>query len=561
MPWWVIASGASLVIAVLSLPQMLRLGPSGADGYPWYVTGDGDVLGGLILDQTQYLRLTDGFAGRNWAGTVVAPFSDRALAPWAAAQTGLDPLLALTLVNVVCLTAGTFALAAMASSFVRRTSAVMLTVAVWAVSFPVLWYTGKALVDAAAVGLMTVVLWAASTRRRLIGVLVLVAAIWAKETALVVLLPVLAMELTRRDVPRWRRGLDGAVWIGGTVVALASVGLLANGADVQFAPWFPASVATAQQFLAFNFGRLGGFLQYLFATAPAVVALVLWVPRWRHLERDVRDEVMPLLLGVVAGMALGAWSMVSALFDGRTAWTSLPFAALLIGRWAAGTTWEDASVHLRRLAVRCVLPAVAVVAAWILVGAAAISAWGDRSEVVADIEPELAVLGDVEDRVGWQRRSGSGSGELRAPEGARGPWLVDVRADQPVQVEIDGELMPTTPTRSGTVLVEDPEAAAQVRTDGAWTAELLDVDAAMPWEVLSPLRGNGPTVLVLTGGLNRMRTVEADFEDPDGRLRLLGRCVTEPCSDVASPGELPAGTEVVVVDADGAWQLTPFWES
>ena len=78
-PWWIWAALGSLVIVVLSVPQLLRTGAQTWEHYRvrYWTVGD-QLNSGMILDQTQYLRITEAASGTAWEGAVVAPFSRRA---------------------------------------------------------------------------------------------------------------------------------------------------------------------------------------------------------------------------------------------------------------------------------------------------------------------------------------------------------------------------------------------------------------------------------------------------------------------------------------------------
>ncbi len=103
------------------------------------------------------------------------------------------------------------------------------------------------------------------------------------------------------------------------------------------------------------------------------------------------------------------------------------------------------------------------------------------------------------------------------------------------------------------------DEAASIATSGDWTVDLAPVDAAMPWEMLSALRGSGPTVLLIPGGLTRPVRVDASFAHDDDQLLVAGSCTLGECPSVDGSGIIPPGTEAIVVDAVGEWQLVPVW--
>ncbi len=356
LPWWGSAVVGSVLILVIALPQFLRPAGPPPTNYAWHVAPDGEVTGGLIIDQVQFLQLTDAFSGDGPTELVVSPFSSRALGPWLAAALPVDAGTGLLIVNLASLVLGTFALAALAHDLTRRRDAVMWSVAVWSLAFPAFWYTGKPLIDAAVVGLVPLVLLASHRRRVVLGAVALAVAIWTKEAAVVLVLPLVASELMDRSLGR-RRLWRSAAWIVVAVAAFATTGFLAGASNVTFAPWIPPSFDTVRQTMVNNLsGR--GIVQYVLTAAPAVLALLWWLPRSRRDEHpDLEDPVVPYLIGIVVVLLLGAWSLWSALLDGRSVWMSLPFAAVLIGLWVAVTPLGQRAAEFRRTLRRLALPA------------------------------------------------------------------------------------------------------------------------------------------------------------------------------------------------------------
>ncbi len=430
-----------------------------------------------------------------------------------------------------------------------------------AVSFPVFWYTGKGFVDAAAVGLVPLVLLAAQHRRRVLGALILGVAVATKETALVALIPLVVGEAIDRSRSRPARAAAAAPWLAGAAIGFVLPRMVVDGAAVTFAPWLPPALETYQQMLVMNFAGPMRLLQVLLTTGPGVLALALWLPGWSRRPRAERDAVLPLLLGVLAALALGAWSIVSALFDGRTAWMSLPFAALLLGRWVATDCPDGHLTRLRALARRGALTGVAVIVLWVLVGGVVAALWGDRASRSETVTGGFAAVPTDESVAPplWGPHSGSGRSILAPEESQDQPWLLDVEGSRPLQLRIGDDLVPPTPTRSATFLVEATDDGVTIETDGDWEADVVSVDAAMPWEFLSPLSGEGPTVLLSPGGLRRPVQVRTDFENPGGVLELLGDCGEAPCAHAGPDGVVPAGTEAIVVSTGGPWELIPVW--
>jgi hypothetical protein len=556
--WALTASIGSVLVVVISLLRLPVLGSGGAANYGWYTTASGERLRGLILDQVQYLQLADHFSGRAPAPTV-APFTSRSLGPWLAGQLGGDAHTALWAVNAVGLVLGTFALARLALLLTRSERWTVVAVLLWAVSWPVFWYTSKALVDPLAVGLMVCALLALYLRRLLPGLALLALAVWAKETALVLVPVAVTRELLHPAGPvvrGTRRQLRAASWVAAGAVAYLTAGLLGPQPELTFASWIPSSVSNSLRLAAMNFSA-SGFVQVSLTILPALLGSALW---WRERRRGRRflddHDAVPLLVGTATAAALSAWSFFTALWDGRTPWTTLPFGALLLAAWCAQRPLPSPRRAVRLVLGAGVLHVLAVVAWAVLGGLFAGVVNGGAAAPLHDVRPRFAAADLVVEPTGqleWE-----GQGDATVVVDTRGPALLRVHSDEALAVEMDGTAAVRSRAGSATILVD---SAAPVElalsTDAGWTASLLRLDRALFWEGLSPIAGSGPSVVLFPGGLVR----SIDMSSTGAELTAVGQCRAAECPElpVSSEGRVtvPAGSEALVIDAATSWELVP----
>ncbi|MCB9386540.1 MAG: hypothetical protein H6517_01775 [Microthrixaceae bacterium] len=555
--WWLTATVGSIGVVILSLPQFLATGTQGPVNYPWYVTADGDVLRGLIIDQTQYLRLVEHFTNEA-PDLVVRPFSQRALAPWVAGWVPADAAVSLFVVNVLALVGATFLLASLVRYLTHNRTSVVAAVAVWVISFPVFWYTGKALVDAAAVGMSVGVLWSLYRSQRLLGAVALLAAVWTKEATVLLVVPAVVFELLAGERHSRARLVRSGVWVAVAVCAYLSRGLLVDGLDVTFATWIPPSVESARGFLLNNLGGFGGLGQFVLTVVPVVVALGLWVPQLRREGfGSANADAWSLVFGMLSAVALGLWSLWSALFDGRTAWLAVPQAALLIALAVDRQEHPFRALRRRFTIPRVVAGGAMCLLAWVLalvlVSAGGVFAPGSDPGPAGFAHPP-----DTTSDHSWEVVEGVGDTVLPTPEAT--PFLVRYRSEEPARIEGPGELLPRAATTQGLVLADTggESGGLEIVTPGSWVVDIVQLDGAMPWEGLSPVAGNGPTVLLMPGGLRRPVRVAGSFDDESARVVPVGNCEPVSCEGIGADSfVMEVGTEALVVDAEGPWELSP----
>ncbi|MCB0952316.1 MAG: hypothetical protein KDB13_06255, partial [Microthrixaceae bacterium] len=140
------------------------------------------------------------------------------------------------------------------------------------------------------------------------------------------------------------------------------------------------------------------------------------------------------------------------------------------------------------------------------------------------------------------------------------PFLVRYRSEEPARIEGPGELLPRAATTQGLVLADTggESGGLEIVTPGSWVVDIVQLDGAMPWEGLSPVAGNGPTVLLMPGGLRRPVRVAGSFDDESARVVPVGNCEPVSCEGIGADSfVMEVGTEALVVDAEGPWELSP----
>ncbi len=561
IPWWGSALLGAAVVVVLAAPVASRFGQGGGRYFGWYTTAEDHLYTGLILDQIQYLRLVDATAG-NAPSSEVAPFTARALAPWLAGHLPLDAYLALTLVNISCLVLGTFALARLVMDLTRRRDAVALAVAVWAVSFPVFKYTGNGFVDPAAIGLIPVVLlfiW----RRWLIAALgVFFAAMWMKETSLVLAAVGIAFVWKDPQANRRRRWFSTVAWLCVAGFAYATADLPGGPHQIVFAPWVPHSLTTVRDTLSFNLLLLPRLIAFGATVAPAFFGVAMW---WRGRRSGspvlAAPDAVPLVVGCIGGAAIGLSALPTALFDGRSAWTTLPFAVLLIAGWWASNDRTTAGAEMRGLLRTVRWPVLGVVMVWFAL-VALVSLPGAPNALEDDYQPRFTSVPTAPENRTVYSLSGKGTSTVEVP--GEGPVLLRFEGEAPVGLTSGGlELVSPGRVESGLTMFDpgsargdDVDRLLEVDSEGSWSVEVQPVSSAL-FFAMAPLSGSGPSVVAYPGGLPRAIQIGWSSDDPTDRVLLVGGCQLGTCGEVGPDGVVPAGTEALVIDASGRWDISP----
>ena len=561
VPWWGSAVLGMIVIVVLSMPVALSFGNGTGRYFNWYSSSAEQLHTGLILDQAQYLRMVDATAGRAPASEI-APFTSRALAPWLAGKIPLESHVALTVVNLASLMLGTVALARLAMDLTRDRAAVGLAVALWSFSFPVLKYAGDGFVDAAAVGLLPAVLLLIWRRRLLAALPVFAAAVWMKESALVLGVVGIAFAWMDQAATRQRRWLNTAAWLLTAGIAFATAGVPGGPQLVVFAPWLPEAMNTVRDTLSYNLLQIPRLVAFTLTAAPAVFGVIIWWRARRSGSNVLGDsDAVPLVAGCVGGLLLGLSALPTALLDGRSVWTTVPCGALLVAGWWASRSSSAARTEVRSVmrSLRWVVPGAIIV--WLAI-AFLLPVPVVTPALEDDYEPRFAAVPDTPEEPSTLEFSGRGSSSVGVP--AEGPVLLRLHGTEPVGISSDGvELVRGGRVTSGITMM-DPESGEsgqdsptlQIDTEGAWRLEVRPISSALYFAV-APLVGAGPNVIVYPGGLQRPLQANWRSDDPGDTVSFVGGCALGTCGQLADDGVIPAGTEALVIDASGDWDISP----
>ena len=157
-------------------------------------------------------------------------------------------------------------------------------------------------------------------------------------------------------------------------------------------------------------------------------------------------------------------------------------------------------------------------------------------------------------------RSITGRGERSIELAGNTPLLVEFDSSTPISLRsADQDLIQSGRARRGVALFDPASGRTlDVSAAGAWRLLVRPVSSAIFWEALSPLDGQGPNVLVFPGGLVTPVEVAWSSDDPRDRVRFVGGCRLGTCGELPrNNGVIPAGTEALVVDAAGSWEIVP----
>ncbi len=499
------------VVATIALGVVLIVVMAFATGGPpapshtssSYTTTSGQAYSDRIQDSVSYLQMVDAHHGGT--GSDMAPFTARWLVPTIAGLLPLDPGVSLQLVNIVLLIAGMACLTLLISGWVRHSATLVVAVVLFSVAVPVLQSAGAYFVDAAAVGLVSIGIWAAYRLPLWAALAVLVVGVMAKETALILVAFGVTLELTRGvGTRRWPRAAAWCVTGGAAFLVARHVGASAR---LVFVPWLPHDVHYLELLLRFNLSRGDAWILTGLTLVVPIMAVVIaiWTSR-RHWFRVAPTRLAPLAVGVGFAVLLSAWSATAASWEPRSAWLSLPFgvplAALLVD--AILDHGVRSTIRDRRFR-RIVLATGALGFGFLVVAAVVSQALPFQAYQSSDVTPRLTATPLPSfDTV---HHSGTGNATLRIPEAAdHRPVLLDVDVPKPtpVRVETSGASGPLFDSRldgTGTFLIDPtaPGATVALTVDGPWTARFRSLDTASRWYALDTLTGHGPDVVLIPG--------------------------------------------------------------
>lgn len=297
-----------------------------------FVTSTGRIIAPSALDEQQYVSMIDRFRGSTdlQVECFYEPFTDRAAVPWLASQLPVEDALSLGLVNTAFLLAGTwFVLAALVAQGFR--ARVVLAVGLLLTANWVVFAFGTSLLIESAPFAVLALCWLLISQRRWWWVVPVIAVgVLLKETAVLALPPL------------WIALLPASARAGGLVrrvlpalaaTAAALVAYLVRGA---FGPEPGAAWPTGIDLglLSFNLTPTGlGVL--VLGLAPLLVPALLWFRRRVGEVGWVEASLDPAVVGVVAGLGLLGWILITADLSPRFFWPCFPFAATLAARWCS----------------------------------------------------------------------------------------------------------------------------------------------------------------------------------------------------------------------------------
>ncbi len=554
LPWWGSALGGCFAILLLSLPRALTF--DGGDlNFGWYQTASDRLLTGLTIDTSLYLKLVESFRGTAPA-VDVAPFTDRALGPWLAHLLPFDAATSLYLVNLTLLCIGCLALARFVRDLTADRGRVALAVALWAISVPVVLYAAIT-VEAAAVGLLPVMLLALYRRRSVLAMLLLVPAVWCKETAIIFLVAAIARELL---VLRSFRRLRAFAWIAVGALAYMTRETLVPISTTTFAPWAPGDLDVVYSWVTINLSNPKRPLTFLLTALPALWGLWLWLRR-RNGQQLSSSDWIPLAIGAGAGLTLGLLTMPTAVLDGRTVWTSLPMGAALVAAWRPSSSPFPSS-RKSRVRKSVLLGGMAVVLI-IFLGIVANVMSPKPTVFMADLDARLARPVDAPSDWSTMRGEGNGTVDLSAFNDPDQPVIVSFSGTEPVLLSGPGlDWMDSGPgAQSGAVFLDAPVPdSIELASEGSWMVTVQPIQAGVksPEGGFQAWTGTGPAVLVQATGVNVPYIMQLESSDPNARIQYAGRCALGECGEPET-GEIlvPIGTEVILIETTGSWSLEP----
>jgi hypothetical protein len=553
-----IALGAVLIVVVGLGRHGFSTPPTSGSAY---TTVAGRMHADDVPDSVAYMQMTEAHHGG--PGSDMAPFTARWLVPAVAGLLPIDAGVALQLVNIVLLIAGMACLVLLISGWVRHSATLVVAVVLFSVAVPVLVSAGAVMVDGAAVGLVSMGIWAAYRLPLWAALGVLAVGVMAKETALILVAFGVTLELLRGSGTsrRWARAAAWCVTGGAAYLIARHVG---TSGRLVFVPWLPHDVHDLAMLLRMNLGRGEAWiLTGLTVVVPvASVVIAAWTSR-RHWFRIASVRLLPLSVGVGFAMLLSVWAAAAAWWEPRSAWMALPFgvpvAALLVD--AILERGVRSTIHDARFR-RIVVTTAAFGFACLVVAAAVSAALPFRAFQSHDYSSRLT--GTNLSSFDPVRRNGHGNATLRVPDKGGQPTLLDVDVPHPttVKIEIPGASRPLFDGRldkTGTFLIDPkvPGGNVSISVAGPWNSRFRSLNTASRWLTIDALSGHGPNVVLISGG--NPFSVAADFKSstkgPHFQL-VGGSCHVPDCPDERA-GELPIGLEALVVNDPGDWLVIP----
>ncbi len=298
----------------------------------WDMSYEGDLdrdIRAVSFDVYSYHAYVEHFRGEFDRYPIFGPWRWRLLPSWVAAWLPIDnPADAYATVSMAFLAIGGAALVAAAARQGFGPRQQLATGALYAVSFPMLWYGTSGYVDGCVVAAICVGLYLVQSRRWWLFLAFLPIGFLVKETYLIIV-PVAATYL-------WTRARSRRDWVPFTAASVAVV--LVAWFGVRALLHTPRTLDWLPRWSAFSWNTsrpeaIGSFV----LTCGVAVPLAVWFARRLVRARD--DEAgggreafarnLHLIVGLGMGVAVALHGFAAAYADGRHAWTTYPFATIL----------------------------------------------------------------------------------------------------------------------------------------------------------------------------------------------------------------------------------------
>jgi len=117
-------------------------------------------------------------------------------------------------------------------------------------------------------------------------------------------------------------------------------------------------------------------------------------------------------------------------------------------------------------------------------------------------------------------------------------------------------------------LIAKPTTKLKISFDGDWKLEIKPLLAAAAWDGASPLKGSGPDVVIIDGGLSSGVDIDTTFDaladgsNGYGNITFYGPSSFDESLSILGSAEdggntMPKATLIVTIDYDGGWTITP----
>lgn len=294
-----------------------------------YVTSSGRTISPAAIDDQEYMSMIERFRGANHVQVecYYAPFTDRAAVPFIASLLPFDEALSLALVNTAFLLAGVWLVLATLVLQGFGVRAVVAASALTVINWSTFVFGTTLLIESAPFAAVALAWLLMSKRRWWWAAVVIAAGVLLKETVLLALPPLWVAIATDDDddrgLARWAPAVLATIGAGIAYVGRAGFGPSPDAA-------WPTGVDLS--LVSMNLAPTGLFVLAL-ALVPLLVPSALWC---RRRAREVGVVAMvwdPAVVGVLGGLALLGWIMITADLSPRFFWPCFPFAATLTARW------------------------------------------------------------------------------------------------------------------------------------------------------------------------------------------------------------------------------------